>query len=260
MKTFFLLSDDRRFDYLSQSLASRGFPVYRSIRNPVPEDSVVLFPLGAKKDAVLPVMDLLPRGSAVAVGREDPAIRDKAREKELLVIPLLEDEAYLSRNAVATAEGFLAECIGKTTVTLSDLTFLIIGYGNCGKAIARLLFLCGAEVYVHSRQGSMKRAEEDGFSVLPAFSRQLAMFDCIVNTVPEAIFPKDFFSLCREGTRFFQIASGLSGIDPEKAAKEGVFFHPLPALPAKYSPEGEADEILSVLRVRLFSFIPPESE
>lgn len=251
MKQFFLLSDDRRFDFLSERLRFHGYPVFRSLPGVIPENSVLVFPLSAKEGDVLPVIQKAPSGTAVTVGRRTDALSRFSEENRIQLIPLLENENYLSRNAVATAEGFLAECIKETDVTLSDLTVLVIGYGNCGKAIAKLLFLCGAEVYVHSHPGSMKKAEEDGFSVFSSFSQRLSMFDCIVNTVPTSIFDKGFFSLCRPGARFFQIASGLSGIDPVLAEKEGVLFLPLPALPAKYSPASEGDEIFAALDAQL---------
>lgn len=260
MKHFFLLSRDQRFHQLYQKLSFYHYPVFFDLPRRIPGESVVIFPLGAKEEDVLPVLKKLPPESAVALGRKTEAIRLYCEENKILLIPLLENEAYLLQNAAATAEGFLAECIKATDTTLSDQTILIIGYGNCGKAIAKLLYLCGSEVYIHSHSGSMERASFDGFSVFPQFSPQLKMFDSVVNTVPAPIFDEAFFSYLRQGTHFFQIASGLSGIDGDTAKRHGVFFHPLPALPAKYSPVTEGDNLFAALDSILKLSIPPESE
>ncbi len=260
MKHFFLLSEDPRFDALGDRLRFHGFPVSRSLPLRFPEESVVVFPFNAKEDGVLSVIKNAPADSAVAVGRKTQKLQLCCEENGIKLIPLLENPAYLAQNAAATAEGLLGECIQRTHTVLTEETFLIIGYGNCGKAIAKLLYLCGAEVYVHSRQGSLKRAEADGFSVLPELSEKMKMFDCIVNTVPAPIFDEAFFARCRQGAHFFQIASGLSGIDPAVPKKFGVFFHPLPALPAKYSPVSEGDHLFAALDSILKLSIPPESE
>ncbi|MBR4287839.1 MAG: hypothetical protein IKT50_00185 [Clostridia bacterium] len=260
MKHFFLLSDDPRFDALEKRLSFYSYPVFRALINKFPEESVLVFSLGAKEETVLSAMENAPEGSVVFVGRKTNALLSFCNRRGIRLIPLLENEIYLNQNAAATAEGFLGECIGKTDATLSDQTFLVIGYGNCGKAIAKLLYLCGGEVYVHSHSGSMEKASSDGFSVFPAFTKKLSMFDCIVNTVPAPIFDENFFGLCRSGTHFFQIASGLSGIDPERAKKCGVIFHPLPALPAKYSPVTEGDNLFAALDSILKLSIPPERE
>lgn len=260
MKHFFLLSDDPRFDELQKRLSFYSYPVFRTLKNTLPEESVLVFPLGAKEETVLSAAENAPRGSIIAVGRKTETLLSFCNARGIGLIPLLEDEIYLNQNAVATAEGFLGECIAKTDATLADQTFLVIGYGNCGKAIAKLLYLCGSEVYVHSHSGSMAKAEADGFSLFPAFTEKLSMFDCIVNTVPAPIFNEPFFSLCRRGTHFFQIASGLSGIDANVTKKHGVNFHPLPALPAKYSPVTEGDSLFAALDSILKLSIPPESE
>jgi len=260
MKHFFLLSDDPRFDALENRLSFYSFPVFRALPNRLPEESVLVFPLGAKEETVLSATENAPRGSIVAVGRKTNTLLSFCNDRGIGLVALLENEIYLHQNAAATAEGFLGECIRNTDVTLSDQTFLVIGYGNCGKAIAKLLYLCGGEVYIHSHSGSMAKAEADGFSVFPAFSKRLSMFDCIVNTVPAPIFDESFFSLCRRGTHFFQIASGLSGIDTDVPKKFGVIFHPLPALPAKYSPVTEGENLFAALDSILKLSIPPERE
>lgn len=260
MKHFFLLSDDPRFHTLQECLLFYDHPVFRTLPDRFPAESVLVFSLGAKEEDILSAIQKLPRGSSIAVGRKTKALLSFGNHRGIEIIPLLENTAYLKRNAAATAEGFLAECIGKTDTTLADQTTLIIGYGNCGKAIAKLLYLCGSEVYVHSHSGSMEKASADGFSVFPAFTKKLCMFDCIVNTVPSPIFKEEFFSFCRRGTHFFQIASGLSGIDPELAKKHGIFFHPLPALPAKYSPVTDGEGLFAALDSILKLSIPPERE
>ena len=260
MKHFFFLSRDPRFSALEKQLLFHKHSVSYTLPPSFPEHSVLFFPFSAKEGEILSCLEKIPVPVTVVVGKKGEALRLLCKKKGHRLLPILENEGYVQQNAVATAEGFLSECIAKTDVTLADLTVLVIGYGNCGKAIAKLLFLCGSEVYIQSRQGSMNKAEEDGFSLFPNFSSRLSMFDCIVNTVPDAIFPPDFFSLCRDGSLFFQIASGLSGLTSETAKENGVLFFPLPALPARFSPVTEGDNLFAALDPILRLSTPPERE
>ena len=77
------------------------------------------------------------------------------------------------------------------------------------------------------------------------------MFDCVINTVPDPIFPPEMLATMREGSFFFQIAGGFSGIEPETAEKIGIHFVPLHALPGKFCPASEADAIWHVVEETL---------
>ncbi len=246
MEDFFVLGEDRRFDLLSEMLKRDHYRVSRTL-SPTEVPSAYLFSLASSGDDVCSVLEKVPKKSFVLVGRSTPKLVQLAKEKDLSLVALLEDETYLLANSLATAEGTLSEVIRCTDHLLTEASILICGYGNCGRSLARLLWLCGGEVWVWSREGSMERARQDGFNTYRAPGKKMGMFDVIINTVPEPVFTEEFLNSIHPGTHFFQVASGLSGVLPDQAKLLGIHFHPLPGLPGRFAPATEAGSIYRVL-------------
>lgn len=247
MRCFYLLGSDRRYDLIAEKWSETGGLVFREINSPPSEKALFFLPMGMGEEGILPLFSIALPGSVFLVAKSTPKIQAKAEEKGLLCFALFEIESYRKENSTATAEGLLSEIIRKTDRNLSEQCVLIYGYGNCGKAIADLLYLVGCEVWVWSRERGQKKALADGFNLFPAPNRGLSMFDLVINTVPDPVFPSSLLATLRKGSHFFQIASGLSGICPEELSARGVFFHPLPGLPGKISPASEADLIFQII-------------
>lgn len=249
MKPIYLPRSDARLQHLARIAQQEGCPI---LTKPSHEATVCLFPPSAKAEEILPEMERAPRGGLFVVGKKEGRLIQKAQEKLLSLLSLLDEERYLASNSRITAEGVLAAVIEKTSLSLSQLCVLVYGYGNCGRAIARLLWLCGVEVWVWSRAKGQMCARNDGFNVFHAPTLGLGMFDCVIGTVPEAVYPPSLLSTMPSGSTFFQVASGTSGIDEALLAAGGVSFVPLPALPAKVAPESEAEVIWSILKEHPF--------
>ncbi len=243
MKFILPKTRDPRFMHLAEKAASAGYEVFTYDKAPPEEKGVFFFPLGMGEKELLAALKTLPAHSLVFAGKGTEKVKRLAKEKKLSITFLLEEKRYLLKNAQHTAEGALAEIIAKTDRRLDELCLLVYGYGNCGRAIARLLWLCGCEVWVWSRERGQALAEQDGFNIFPAPIKGLGMFDGIVNTVPDPIFSSDFLSTMQKGSFFFQVASGDSGIDARQAESLCIRFTPLHGLPGKYAPASEADAI-----------------
>lgn len=259
MKDIFVLGTDARFDVLSQLFEQDGHRVFRSLSFPVPEGAVVLFSLGAGEEEVLPVLKKLAKSSFVFVGRKTEEMVRLALQRELFLFALLQEEEYVLENSLATAEGCLAEVIQKTDCLLSELVVLICGYGNCGRALARLFWLCGAGVWIFSREGSLEKARHDGFNIYRAPGKNMGMFDVVLNTVPAPILTEEFTWSMREGSAIFQVASGTSGADRKALSAQGIRFHPLPGLPGRFAPQTEANCLYRIVN-RALSGTEQESE
>ena len=246
MKHIYILDSDPRYHLLAKRLEDEGHEVSFRLKKE-DEPAIYLFSLGAKDENILPVLNEIKEGSLVLVGKSTPRLCEAAKEKGIALCPALEDEIYLLQNAKATAEGVLKHVIECCPAVLSDLTVLVYGFGHCGSEIARLLWLCGCEVFVTSRERGCKAAQAEGFNVYPAATLGLSMFDGVINTVPDAIFSPALLDTLREDAHFFQVASGLSGIDGEYLAGRNVFFHPLPRLPGRYAPKSEAEALYNLI-------------
>ncbi len=240
MNTFYLLDRDPRYLILGEMLEEEGNRVLFYPEEIPPEPLFYLFPLGLGEEAVQNVLSTAKEGSFALVGKTTPALHLFAKEKKITLRGALEDEIYLFQNAKATAEGVLKNVIETMDRTLDELTLLVYGFGNCGSAIARLLWLAGCEIFVCSRERGNKAAEKEGFNIYSAENLGLGMFDGVINTVPTPIFSDSLLFTMAEDSHFFQVATGLSGIDPEKLESRKIHFHPLPRLPGLYAPRSEA--------------------
>ncbi len=251
MQEVFIFTQDKRFLLLGDLLKQDGFFPHFFPSEPAKEKGIYLFSLGEKTEGILPHLYQAKEGSLFFVGKAEKELEEVASKKGIGIISLLDHATYRSENSLATAEGCLAEVIGTTERLLTELCILICGYGNCGNAIAHLFWLCGSEVWIFSREGSMKRAHKDGFNIYRAPGEHMGMFDAVINTVPSPIFPPEFFSSMHPGSHFFQIASGLSGIDKESLSDLGIHFHPLPGLPGRYAPATEAETLRHIIHETL---------
>ena len=211
------------------------------------ERRVTVLPFSAGADEVLRAVEASAPGDLVFAWQPGERERAAAKEREVFLFGCGEDRIYRAQNALATAEGCLAEVLQSRDRTLSGEAVLVCGYGHCGSAIARLFWLCGCEVFVFARARGRREAEADGFNTLSSlFSQECAAFDLVINTIPAAVFPPSILEKFSEGCEFYQVASGNSGVDEAFCRAKGIRYRALPGLPAKYSPQSEA-EILAEL-------------
>ena len=69
-------------------------------------------------------------------------------------IDLLKDAQYVAENAAITAHCALKYILDGLPATVSDSSFLILGWGRIGKCLAQLLRNMGADVTVYARKES----------------------------------------------------------------------------------------------------------
>lgn len=100
------------------------------------------------------------------------------------IMDLLQDEAYLARNAAITADCALRVAAQLLKTTFRDTPTMILGWGRIGKCLADLLKGMGAMVTVAARKESDRAMlnalgyEAADFSHLPSFC------ELVFNTVP----------------------------------------------------------------------------
>ena len=157
-------------------------------------------------------------------------------------------------NAVPTAEGALALAMDNSDITVSGSSCLVVGCGRCGRALAKLLRGCGADVSVSSRK------RKDRFwtrihGCHPVETGELAetieQFDYIFNTVPVRVVDAGVLQRMREDALLIELASGAAGMDMTAAAQLGRRAIFAPALPGKCAPKTAAQilyrSIISIL-------------
>lgn len=155
----------------------------------------------------------------------------------------MEDEVVTQENAVATAEGAIAELTNHSPYNIEGAKILVTGYGNCGKAIAKKLRGLGARVTVLARRREVrKQAKEDGFYAVDfAFGPEEAMGAAmLVNTVPAPVVTRVIIKELPRDAYILDIASKPGGTDFACAKEFGIRADLVLGIPGKYAPKESA--------------------
>lgn len=155
----------------------------------------------------------------------------------------MEDDAVTAENAVATAEGAIAELVNHSPYNIQGAKILVAGYGNCGRMIAKKLQTLGARVTVLARRKEVrKQAKQDGFYAVDfAFGPEEAMGAAmVVNTVPALVLTKVIIKELPHDAYILDIASKPGGTDFSCAAEYGIRADLSLGIPGRYAPKESA--------------------
>lgn len=147
-------------------------------------------------------------------------------------------------NAIATAEGAIAEAICKSSINLHHSKALVLGYGKCGKILASKLHALGVKVTVAARrQNVIIEAYVNGFEslALNKMKFEIQNFDFIFNTIPALILNEELLLTISSETTIIDIASSPGGVDYETAKKLNRNAYSCLGIPGKISPKSSAE-------------------
>lgn len=84
--------------------------------------------------------------------------------RDIHYLDFMKDEIVTEENAVATAEGVIAELVNHSPYNIEEAKIIVTGYGCCGRAVAARLKALGARVTVLARRREVRKlAKKDGF-------------------------------------------------------------------------------------------------
>ena len=154
-------------------------------------------------------------------------------------------------NAKATAESTLAAAILLSPRTLFESRCLILGYGKCAKALARLLSMQTPYLSVAARN-PVQLAEASLTGAQTISSEQLSdcelsSFDFIFNTIPAPILTSALLEQISPSALLLDLASAPGGFNLEEAKAMGRNAHLLLGLPGKYAPLSSAEKMISFI-------------
>lgn len=160
-------------------------------------------------------------------------------ERGIAYLDFMKDETVVEENAVATAEGAIADVILHSPYNIDESKIIVSGYGKCGRAIAERLQALGARVTVLARKReSRKAAKKEGFYAADfAFGPEEAMgANVLINTVPAPVITELLIRELPKNAYLLDIASKPGGIDFESAKEHGIRAELLLGIPGKYAP------------------------
>jgi dipicolinate synthase subunit A len=164
-------------------------------------------------------------------------------DRDIHFLDFMEDKTVTEENAVATAEGAIAELVNKSPYNIDEAKIIVTGYGCCGRAIAVRLKAMGARVTILARRREVrKEAKRDGFYAADfAFGPEEAMGAAmVVNTVPAPVVTRAIIAELPQDAYVLDIASAPGGTDFDCAKEYGIKADLVLGIPGKYAPKESA--------------------
>jgi dipicolinate synthase subunit A len=166
-------------------------------------------------------------------------------------IDILNNESFLRKNAIATAEGVIALAIQETEITMHNSNITIIGAGRIGKLCASYFKSLGSNVTVVVSKSGRIPAESTPYQYVLHQNMQncLRYADIIVSTPPGDALNKAHIPKINKNAIIIDVSSKPYGVsqDVEQAVKT---FRPQ-SIPGKISPKTAAeyirDEVIKII-------------
>ena len=260
-QTILLISDMRQV-YLAEILTKKGYNVrcldirnretalqqLEKLKRFLDKADVLILPIPVQK---VPEQELfydilnknLQKKTLVMGGCFSKEQRALLTGRDIHFLDFMEDTVVTEENAVATAEGTIAQLVEKSPYNIDEAKVLVTGYGYCGKAIAKRLGALRARVTVLARRREVRKAaKEDGFYAVDfAFGPEEAMGAAmVVNTVPALVITEKIIKELPRDAYIVDIASGEGGTDFACAREYGIHADHVLGIPGKYAPEESA--------------------
>lgn len=285
MGRFLILGKEERQKYLFQMLCSKGQTVtYCDSWLDGGYDAVML-PVARSGEYLEQIADKLQAGEYV-FGCNFPAeIVEYKRRQGIFFVDYMKEEGAAYTNAVATAEGALAEAILSGKEVLCGAKMLVMGYGRCGQVLAQRLHAMGAKVAVYEKdQEKLAIAKACGLDAVMAQDEAVSYeagaatvancsleaereeadsrldaqfwssFLYIFNTVPAPVLSAQRLSHVRQDAVLIDLASAPGGLDYAYCAQRGLNAKLCGGLPVKYAPKSAAKLLYRIIESYLNNF------
>jgi len=240
-----IIKDDKRYDH-TQSYLERAGHVFCGHEAAAQSLDFVIFPFAAEVDKTTYNVDFfaaLRSDTLIFSGIKHDWIDKNCRLLGLCYHVLMESRDVAAKNAVPTSEGVLAYLINNRDETIAGSRVLVVGYGICGRDLARRLGGLGADVTtLVRRELKEQEAQSDGFHAIYAAQFDTESYDIIINTVPQTILTPPMLE-GRDGTLFIDIASKPYGLDMDVCKRLNPLSALLSGIPGKHAVK-TAGEIL----------------
>lgn len=254
-KRILVTGGDERQMYLAKALRKAEFQVTfvnyleQLSQDKIEKYHVLLLPIVVSKECLSYCGEVMRKGQKVYGGLFPEEFVQMCKRKGVILYDYMKEDTIAIKNAVATAEGAIAEAIMNSKTTLHGSQCLVIGFGRCGEILAdKLMGLkCNVTVMVRSEE-KMARASAYGYHVRLCGSikeHQLLKekeecYQFIFNTVPALIADRQFLQEQKSTVTIIDIASAPGGVDYQACKELGITAKNCLSLPGKYAPKTSA--------------------
>lgn len=252
---FLVLGSEPRQQYLAQFLREAGHEVMEAKEYLPGYHDAVLLPVPQTAFYLEKNIGRLQKGQLVFGCNFPGELTREGEAKGITFVDYMRADGVASKNAVATAEGAIAEAVKESDVNLHGHSALVVGYGRCGEVLADKLCAMNAVVTVMERKEEKRsRAQAMGnYSIsFEVGAGEMAAFDFIFNTVPAPVITEELLSRVKKGVTVIDIASKPGGVDFEFCQKNGICAKLCLGLPGKYAPKSSAGILMEVIEKTLW--------
>lgn len=254
-KKILVSGGDERQIYLAETLGKAGFEVTfvnyleQMAKEKIEKYHVLLLPIAVSKDATNYCSEVMKKGQKIYGGLFPEEFVQLCKKKGVVLFDYMKENTIAIKNAVATAEGAIAEAIINSKINLHGSQCLVMGFGRCGEILADKLRGLNCNVTVMARnEEKMARAIAYGYHVKPCGSMEEhgllkekeECYQFIFNTVPALIADRGFLKEQKNTVTIIDIASAPGGVDYEACKELGIMVRNCPGLPGKYAPKTSA--------------------
>ncbi len=248
---FMVLGSETRQIYLAELLQEAGHEVMVSEEYLPGYHDAVLLPVPQTAKYLQENFAKLQKGQIVYGCNFPPPLITQCTDKGIRCVDYLEQEGTASRNAIATAEGAIAEALKAACVSVHGSASLVVGYGRCGEILAEKLSALKAHVTVLDRKEE-KRARAKAYGCRAIGFEEagdtMGGYDFIFNTVPALVLDRKLLSGVKRDVTIIDIASKPGGVDFEYCRNHSIDANLCLGLPGKYAPKSSAKILLEVIR------------
>lgn len=180
----------------------------------------------------------------IYAGLIDEETKNLLENSKIKYIDYSKSEKLAIYNSIATAEGIIAEAIISKNTNLHKSRTLVLGYGKCGKTLARKLKGLDAHVTVCARkEEDLELAYSMGFETISLHNliMEINKYEYIFNTIPEMIIKEELFKKMNDDCIILDIASVPGGVDKNVALKYGVCVKHILGIPGKYASKSSGE-------------------
>lgn len=152
--------------------------------------------------------------------------------RRIRIIDYMQDENVREENAGLTAEGCLVEAVTKSRYCIKGRNCLVVGFGYCGRAMAKRLAALEAEVMVCEEKEECQRAAmEMGYGLWQQGAKEQT-FEWIFYMADKPCPIETVLKWCNEKTYLWDITTG-GGLPAEELEEKGVHAEHLTAIPGR---------------------------
>ena len=274
-----IIGGDLRIKFLSQILINEGYHVYsygleneKEYNNtkvcdsiskmcnacdtiissiPFSRDGININSTFSSKEINIDETFMILKNKILIAGAIKPKIRERARNYNIELIDLIDNESFNILNIIPTVEGAIQIAMENTKFTIYNSNSLILGFGRIGKLLSKTLKNLGSNVSVEARKESdlswikVNRYKEINLDKLN-YNLNTHKYDIIFNTIPTLILNEERLKIIKEinkDTVILELASSPGGIDFKKADEYNLKVIKALGLPGIVAPYTAAEYI-----------------